>query len=311
LTSNNFELLSNRLKVKYPERVLEGRSKSSKSVLFISDMHVGSYNAVCSPNPEIKDTEIKPTPLQKRLYETWCWVRDKVKKPYILCVNGEPIDGDNKRQVGADLWTTDYNFQIKDAVKLLKMYNPTHFLMTRGSGYHTTKDATNYEEICAEELGCTKYRTGYTIEKIKGWNDNKHISTRTDHHLTLDVLGKVFSVTHHVGYTRWFSYQPTALIREMANSMFLKGKYWKGDDFPTFFVRSHTHYYCQVRFSTTTGFVTPAWKFGSSYEFKGGVSGTAPSIGGIEVIIEPNGQYDVNPYILEDEKYPKMEILRL
>lgn len=276
-------------------------------------MHVGSYNAVCSPEPEIKDTTIKPTKLQKRLYETWCWVRDSLqnKRSHILCVNGEAIDGANTKQTGLDAWTTDINFQIKDAVKLLKHFKFDHYLATRGSGYHVQRDATSHDEIVSQMMGGEKYNTGYNTEKIKGWHDNKHLSTRTDHHLTFSVLGKVFSVTHHIAFTRWFNYQPMALSREMANLEYLRGKYWKDEDFPSFIVRSHVHYYVQVRFSTTCGFTTPAWKFPDSYLFRGGLSGTAPSIGGIEVVIEPNGQWQVFPYIMDNEHYPKMEILRL
>ena len=57
-------------------------------------MHVGSYNAVCSPEPEIKDTTIRPNKLQRKLYDTWCWVKNSLqnKKLHIICVNGEPID---------------------------------------------------------------------------------------------------------------------------------------------------------------------------------------------------------------------------
>ena len=73
-------------------------------------MHVGSGYAVCSPSPTVKDTgmELKPNPLQKKLYEVWCWVRDSVstKNLDVLCLNGEPLDGPNSKQLGQQSWTT-------------------------------------------------------------------------------------------------------------------------------------------------------------------------------------------------------------
>jgi hypothetical protein len=293
------------------------RSTSSKSILFLSDMHVGSYNAVCSPNPQIKDTEIKPTKLQEKLYNQWVKVKDSLqnKNLFCICVNGEPIDGANSKQVGLDAWTTDINLQIDDAVKLLKEFKTKYFVLTRGSGYHTTKEATNYEEDVAKELNAVPYSTygnlGKITYKLDNWDENRNKSTRTDHHLTMKVADKVFSITHHIGFTRWFNYQPMAISREAANLEYLRGKYWTPENYPTFIVRSHVHYYCQVRFSSTVAFTTPSWKFPDSFLYRGGLAGTAPSIGGIEVILEPNGHYLVEPYILHNDDYPKMEVLEL
>lgn len=292
---------------------------SSKSILFLSDMHVGALNAICSPEPSIGKTTINPTGLQKQLYEQWLNVKDSLQNKNLFCivVNGEPIDGNNKRQVGLDAWTTDQGLQIEDAKKLLGEFKTKYFVMTRGSGYHTQSDAKNHEEEIAKDLGAVPYTTfsenkGKETIQINDYGRNRrHLSTRTDHHLTLKVNGRVFSITHHIAFTRWFNYQPMAISREMANLEYLRGKYWKDEDFPTFIVRSHVHYHVQVRFTNTVGFTTPAWKFPDSYLFRGGLAGTAPSIGAIEVIIEPNGKYSVEPYIMNNEQYPKMEILEL
>ena len=285
----------------------------------LGDIHVGSYTAVCSPHPQIKDTEIKPTKLQEKLYEHWVKVKDSLqnKNLFAIVINGEPIDGDNKRQLGVDSWTLDQGLQIKDVVKLLKQYNTKYFVITKGSGYHTQTGAKNHEEDVAEALNAVPYSTygncGRQTYEFKQWDkhDGRRSSTRTDHHLTLKINGKVFSITHHIAFTRFFNYQPMAISREMANLEYLRGKYWNDEDYPTFIVRSHVHYYVQVRFSNTVGFTTPAWKFPDSYLYRGGLAGTAPSIGAIEVIVEPNGHYQVEPYIMNNDKYPKMEILEL
>ena len=293
------------------------RSGSSKNILFLGDLHCGSAHAVCSPNPIVKDTgmEFKPNTLQKKLYEMWCWVKDSLSNsnPHVIVLNGDIIDGPNSKQLGQQSWTTNITDQLDDAEKLLRMYKPKHFLMTRGSGYHVQKDATNHEEILANRLGCVPY-SGYfgrSADKIMGYHDGKHLTARTDYYLNFSLNGKVFSVTHHIGFNRWFAYRTTALAREMADMEFLRGRYWKPEDMPTVIVRSHVHYFVYVRFATQHGFTTPAFKMPDAHLFKGGLGGTAPSLGGVEVIVESNGKVQVEPHIVSNDVYPKHQILRL
>ena len=288
---------------------LKGRSKSSKSVLFISDMHDGNENAVCSPNPKMKGGSYNPNKLQKKLYEFWCKARDMCKSPHILVLNGEPCDGSNVKQSGSQEWSTVIREQLDDATKLLKMYSPKYFLMTRGSNYHVQLGADNQEEQLAERMKATPYSGLFDVErdmKIEG-----AYGYRTDYFLTFRVNGKVFSATHHIGFNRWFAYRTTAIAREMADMEFQRGRYWKSEDMPSVIVRSHAHYFVMVRFSSVVGFITPAWKFPDGHLFRGGLGGTAPSIGTVEVIVEPNGDILVNPHILTNSEYPKHNILEL
>jgi len=277
-------------------------------------MHVGSEYAVCSPNPIKGGGSYNPNRLQKRLYEIWCWVKDSIsKQPHILVLNGEPCDGGNPKQNGNESWTTVLREQLDDATLLLEMYKPKYFLMTRGSNYHVALGGNNQEEILAKELGAVPY-SGYLhreTKEIQGWHDGKHLSTRVDNYLTFKVYGKVFSVTHHIGFNRWFAYRTTALAREMADMEFLRGRYWKPEDTPSVIARSHVHYFVMVRFSNQFGFTTPSMKLPDSHLFRGGLGGTAPSLGAVEVIVEPNGHILVEPHIVSNDNYPKHKILDL
>jgi len=286
-----------------------GRSTSSKSVLFLSDMHVGNEMAVCSPNPKMKGGSYNPNKLQKQLYQFWCQARDKCKNPHILVLNGEPCDGSNVKQSGDQEWSTVIKEQINDATKLLKMYSPKYFMMTRGSNYHVQLGADNQEEQLAERLNAVPYSGLFDIER--DMKTEGIYAKRTDYFLTFRVNGKVFSVTHHIGFNRWFAYRTTAIAREMADMEFMRGRYWKSEDMPSVIVRSHAHYFVMVRFSTAYGFITPAWKFPDGHLFRGGLGGTAPSIGSVEVIVEPNGDILVNPHIMTNNEYPKHNILEL
>jgi len=277
---------------------------------------VGSAYAVCSPSPTIGDTggEWKPNTLQKKLYNIWTWVKDSVstKNLHVLCLNGEAVDGSNPKQLGQQSWTPNINDQLKDAYKLLSMYKPKHFVMTRGSNYHVQSGATNTEEPLADWLGCVPYSGLFkSKEDITGYHDGKHLTTRTDYYLNFKIFGKVFNVTHHIGFNRWFAYRTTALARELADMEFLRGKYWKDEDMPSVIVRSHVHYFVYVRFTNQHGFTTPAFKMPDSHLFRGGLGGTAPSLGAVEVIVESNGKILVEPHIVSNDEYPKHKILDL
>ena len=265
-------------------------AKSSKSVLIVSDMHVGGSTAVCSKEPEISDLETthKPNKLQKALYQVWNNCIDELyQKPSLLVVNGEPCDGGNPRQLGKQSWSTNLKDQLDDAEKLLKLIPYDRLLFNRGTGYHVDQQGTNFEEIIAEKMKADRYKafggSGYT-----------------DYYSLVEIHGKYFNFTHHVGFNKWAAYRTTALAREMAGMVFEKDKMGRAD----IIVRSHVHYFVHVEFVHTHGFTTPAWKYPDGFLFRGGTAGTTPDIGMVEVIIEPNGDIDVIKHIAEMEIKP-------
>lgn len=308
-------------------------ARGSKSVVILSDMHVGSGFAVCTKEPTVGDSggAWKPNKLQNKLLDAWYWARDSLaQKPHVLVINGEPIDGPNSKQLGHTCWSTNIHDQLKDAEKLIREYRYNNLVMTRGSGYHIQRDATNHEEFLADWLNATPY-SGYfsqtEIDGLKLFQDEqeglKNVkakkevqkpegpkSSRTDYYLWFDVLGKLFSITHHVDFNKWAAYRTTALAREMAGIVFEKGKYYDDNRDVNFIIRSHVHYYVGVKFSNSYGATTPAWKFPDPHLFRGGMAGTAPSIGCLELIIEPNGEYIDRPHILTSKYYPKPRVLQ-
>ncbi len=263
---------------------------SSKSILIVSDMHVGSATAVCTDEPVIADlnTTYKPNKLQVELYKHWgnC-IDDLEQKPTLLVVNGEPCDGGNPKGLGKQSWTTNLQDQLNDAEKLLREIPYKNILFKRGSGYHVDQQGTNFEEIIARNMKATRYKAfggeGYT-----------------DYFSLVEIYGKQFNFTHHVGFNKWAAYRTTAIAREMAGMVFEKDKMGKAD----VIVRSHVHYFVHVEFTHTHGFTTPAWKFPDGHLFRGGTAGTTPDIGMVEVIIEPNGELYIIKHIAEMEIKP-------
>ncbi len=269
----------------------QGRSTQSKSILILSDIHVGSKVSVCSESPEITDGEnYVPNKAQKALHSCWkeAW-DDIIQKPNAIVVNGEPIDGSNKKSMGAGVWSTSLVDQIRDFKKLMKFAPKTENLFfVRGSGYHVTADgATPMEEIVAEEMGAKRHRayagSGYT-----------------DYECNIEMNNKNFNFTHHIGFAQWEAYRTTAMARELVKMHFEHGRRGFHTDVV---VRSHVHYYVEARFKNIIGFTTPAWKFPDGFMYRRGIP-TLPDVGLMEVIIESNGRIIVEPHITEVEFKP-------
>ena len=265
-------------------------SKKSKRIIIASDLHVGSGTAVCSAEPEITElgTTYKPIRLQVALNEAWYNCIDEMSgKADLLVVNGEPCDGANRRQVGQQSWTTNIQDQINDAGKLLNDIPHDKIMFVRGSGYHVQQDGTNFEEVLAQQMGAEKYKA-FGGEGL------------TDYYALVEMHGKIFNFTHHIGYNKWAAYRTTALAREMAGMVFEKDKMGHADCI----IRSHVHYFVHIEFPHTHGFTSPAWKFPDAHLFRSGVAGTTPDIGMVEIIVEPNGEIHIVKHIAELEIKP-------
>lgn len=267
------------------QKKVTGRSSSSKSILVISDMHVGANTSLCSPNPE-RDGQnaYEPTKNQQLLFQEWERTLDEVtQKPTALVLNGEPIDGSNPKSQGAGVWSNDFNDQMNDAAKLLKRIKRDNLILTRGSGYHVTRENTNFEKIFADKVGAMKYMS------VEGHN------TKTDFEATVEMFGKHIHFTHHIGYAGWWQYRSTPMARELVKMHFAHQQNGFHSDV---IVRSHVHYFCLVEFPRTIGFTSPAWKFPDGFMYRRGVP-ELPTIGNVEIIIEPNGEIDVKKHLTE------------
>ena len=263
----------------------KSKSRGSKSILVVSDMHVGASTAVCTKKPKIVDqgTVHQPNKLQIELLSMWreC-IGELNQDPELLVVNGEPCDGGNPKSNGQQTWSTNIEDQLNDARKLLEMIPYKQIMFTRGSGYHVTERATNFEEILADRMGATRYNA-------YGGSGN------TDYYALVKMNGVNFNFTHHVGFSKHIASRPGAIAREMAGMKLDAGKMGNTD----VVIRSHVHYYVHVEFPGYHGFTTPTWKYPDGHLFRGGTAGTTPDIGMVEVIVESNGRVEVLPHIAQ------------
>jgi hypothetical protein len=289
-----------------------------KSIVVIADTHVGNINSICTPGASRRIVHHRKRTLQRKLYEAWVWCRSQLTKPEIdlLVINGDAIDGDNRKDLGSEVWTTSMIEQIDDAVKLFTEYKFKNVIVTTGSGYHVKRGADPYEEILAERLA--RYETDGELgrylrhdilpsrfETVKGNTRVENTSYRyTDYKWRFKALNEVFSITHHVGHSQIEFYRSSPLAREMVTSELDASKY-SLDERPTILIRSHTHYYCMLDFSGSTGIITAAWKYPDEYLHRKGIGGTLPSIGIIEILLRPNQERQVRKILAKGIRYPK------
>jgi len=278
-----------------------GRSGSSKSAVFVSDMHVGSSLSLAPRHPynSENDIEIKPNRVMTKLADIWEYCIDHTsQKPHVLGMVGEPMDGDNFKQTGQQSWSTSYIDQVNASSNLLKMWKAPNIIMVRGSGYHVQRGATNFEELVARNIGAKRYRA-YLPEDTKGVNERDTASI-TDYFADFRLGGKVFNMSHHIGYSKNEMYRTTGMARELVTMRLSTGLYNKAD----IVVRGHVHYFTRVSFTHTSGFTCPAWKLPDAHLFRGGVGGTKPDIGVVECIVEPNEDVLIRPIIVETDLKP-------
>ncbi len=284
-------------------------AKSSKSIVFVSDMHVMSHHAVC---PHKCPSGHTPSKLQEKLADAWDWAVDERvdKQTHLLFLNGEPIDGANFKNRGTSTYTTNWLTGLKDSVPLLKMYKAKNFMMNSGSGYHVDQNGVPAEEILAMEMKAKPYRA---YSEFDGKTEEFKDGLKVDAFAWLTINDLLFSVTHHIGFNRWFSYKTTALAREMAELTLAQDKWipkeHEGKD--RIDVRSHVHYFVGVRYPTSYGFTTPAWKYPDGFLLRSGLGGTMPHIGTVEVVIEGDGKYSVHPHIIPTKMYPKANVVEV
>ena len=164
-------------RIAYLEKIIRGRSSSSKVAVFISDIHAGSMTAVSTPEPEVGEGGGSYKPRSNgnwKLINGWPAILDKVREVTnryfdVTCLLGEPIDGPNPKQGGSNVWSVDINDQLKDAQKLFMPYyqatktkaGNTNFIAIRGSDYHVRHGGTPYEEMFASSMSFTRYKGAF------------------------------------------------------------------------------------------------------------------------------------------------------
>lgn len=202
---------------------------SSKTVLFVSDLHCGARTGL-SPEPQNE--------IQEELLSAWMDMVKAFAKPDILVVDGDAIDGKGHKDSGLDTLLNDPLKQVSAAHTLLEMIQAHETFIIAGTGYHVSGE-TDFESVLAERM-------------------NSELHSK----LSLSVNAFVFDIRHFVGSSVIPHGRFTAGGRElMWETMLSSIKSRRRADM---IVRGHVHYFLCGQ-TSYGGFMTlPCWQAAGS-----------------------------------------------
>jgi hypothetical protein len=245
----------------------------SKTIVCLSDCHVGSWYAVAPPSFTVnrgdETYQMKYNAIQKSLYKAWKECATEWNSPDILVINGEPIDGPNCREPSA-VWSTRLQDQMEAAKILIRMYNAKKIYTTRGSDYHVTVEDQPFEEYFGKEIGATSVKGFYAPNE-----------------LNLAVNGRIINFMHALPNTISWQYRSTAITREMAMIKLNRSHRYDAD----IIIRSHVHFFWYSGSTSHLAIITPCFKLTDWYAYKKGSASSAPDIGAVRLTINEDGSF--------------------
>lgn len=210
--------------------------RNFKRWLQLADLHCG-HKVGLTP-PEFQDGENDKWGMVQRT--CWKFYEEMVEKykPYdVVHVNGDWIHGDNGKQGGTQLITTDRLEQGEIGAKAVIKTDCDKIRSTYGTPYHTgvQEDFEKVINVYLLAAGIDAKISGHGFYTFNGKNFNvKHkASSSTVHH------GRLTPIAKQIDDNRWW---------------WMKGVQPKAD----VLIRSHTHYYEQAGHDGCIGFSTPS-----------------------------------------------------
>jgi hypothetical protein len=253
--------------------------------VILGDMHTGSRVAVANLGDENVPRGGAGKDTREALYEIWKEsVCGKWGEPDFLVVNGDAVDGQNKKQGGIGTWTTSLYEQAENCCDLLRMWKAKRIYIVRGSGYHVEADHSGLqvEEYIARRLGAVEVPGQERLPEEKrersGWEWYLHVGNIT------------FHCSHKIAVSKVFHYQTTPTARQMLQAKLNDRMRHELAQYKTrVIVRSHAHYYNHIEFSGSEGYVTPCWKALDEFMLANGPLDISPDIGFIGFTVTPEG----------------------
>jgi predicted phosphodiesterase len=211
---------------------------------------------------------------QQYLYQCWQHLLEVSAevKPDILIINGDLVDGEQRRSLGKEALSTMVTAQQKAAVSLLAPLARTakEVYVIHGSAYHDGAQGEFVEPI-AEQLGA--------VGEHEGWHARPF--------LDLDVDGVLINVQHGIGTASGF-YQSTPLDKEAMWSV-VSGV---DHDRPKadLIIRAHIHRFVHLEFPRRHVVVLPAWQLQTAYMRRRSYYRMLPDVGAVLFDIFPEAK---------------------
>lgn len=224
-----------------------------KSIIVVSDLHIGSNAGLCPPEGfQLPDGNIyKQNKFQKTTWRYWenFWGKFvphliEGSSKTIIVINGDIIDGSHHETI--NIISNSIPYQEFAAIQVLKKLNKYDGIyIIRGTEAHAGKGCAS-EELIARAIGAEILENGQY----------------SDYQINLRVDNVLFNFAHHIGVTSSSAYETSAPMRELIASL-VESAQW-GRKIPNVVVRSHRHRFVPVSIPSIHGrircIITPGWQ---------------------------------------------------
>ena len=261
-----------------------------KTVVFISDLHVGSRRGLCPPKVKLQElgAEHKPSKRQQAILKCWQETVSEWRKPDLLVVVGDLVEGQARRSRGVNVWTTDVDLQGQIAANLIEEWEAKKVLIVAGSDYHVVVSGLSAEEWIARDLK----RRGINVLPC----DPKGSNALTADEVYFSVHGKTFHASHRIESTRFINYRSTAINREIAqNKLASEAEVHRVDCV----IRAHLHHFWAIDTGKSYAMIIPGWQAKTKYETQRSPFGMIPQLGAVRFLIWPDGQWRYEKHIYQ------------
>lgn len=239
-----------------------------KRVVAIGDLHVGSLVALAGPEADRPGDSFRG--IRRRLFAAWREAIKHAGRPDVLVVNGDLVEGQNRKGGGIGVWSCDLLEQADHCCELLRMWRAKRIVVVRGSPYHVE---AGHSGVQVEEYIGRRLNAVENDGQASAWE------------WYLDVEGVCFHVSHRIAVSRVFHYQSTPTARQLLQARLndrLRHLVNSCGRKIQIVLRGHAHYYNTVGYSGCDGFVLPCWKAYDDYLLKTGPLDISPDIGYVE-----------------------------
>jgi hypothetical protein len=267
-----------------------------KRGIVVSDIHAGSIYGLQPPKfGTFSGVTVEQNVGQRFLWECWLDFAQRAGKfkPDFVIVNGDVVDGPQRKNQGAELSLIAPGDQVKAAIDVLRVLRAktpkAKWYFTQGTPYHVGEWG-DHEEAIAGALGATPYLslgTGVLCREV----------------LWLSTEGVILEAAHHISGGTGF-YRLTSLDREAQWSALSGKDATKGIPRSDLLIRSHVHNFAYGEHASKQVLTTPCWQLQTRYARKHSVHRLHPDIGGIMIEVDGSAKLKGEaPCVIRKELY--------